>query len=220
MFNKIALESYISFVKSHLPLQPTIPEGFLILPVNIFDPTMEYENELKHYLVNNYQALLLEEKPWIAIVWNREVLEDEKDGLGLRHVRMLKKNITDPAAPTAQEFKNKQVLCPIEVTYFSNSFDLLEDLEEYIILFLEEADAFYTNFPSLGEATTAVKIKEFKRSAITKEPREKHGEICRLDTSLELGYWISLKKADRNLIGRGKIHITYHLGLDPTTPPI
>lgn len=212
MFNKIVFEGYINHVKSFLPLQPSIPEGFYFLPEIIFDPEMDYEYELKSWLNDNYQNLQLEEKPWIAIVWNRKVLDFDDDGLGLRHQKILNKNLSDPFHPTAIEYKTKQVLCPLDITYFSNSFDLLETLEEYFSVFLETEDAFDIVIPLLHPTDkTTVKIKNFQRTSITKENRTQHGEMCRLDTSLELGYLLSLQKAQIKLIGKGKAKIIFKL---------
>jgi hypothetical protein len=227
MYNKIAFRGYISHVKSFLPLQPTISladGGFFFLPNELFDSTMEYENELKSYLVDNYQDFQLEEKDWIAIVWSKQVLENETDGLSLRSLRTYIKDSSDVYFPNAKEFKTKQLVCPLHVTYFSNSLEVLEDLEEYIAVFLEEADTYYSHFPLLDPVDdTAVKIKNFKRTEVVKEQRSIHGEICRLDTTLELSYFVSLKKAvDVPLIGKGKVKLNIRLinDLQNLSPPI
>lgn len=223
MFTKTALQGYFNLVKNKIPQESlSNPDGFFYLPIEIYDPDLDFEQELKSYLVQNNQSLRLSERPWIAIVWNRGVLEFNQDGTNQRRAELLKRNITNPLEPTGTKDIYKSALCPFNIVYYSNSLDYLETFEEYMHLFLKDVTAYQVNFTNISSSPTSVAIKNFTVEDFTKESRENQGEIVRLSTSLELAYPIVLPDGlgVRKLIGQGKINITYKIILTSESFPI
>lgn len=219
-YNKLAVQGYFNFIKSVIPAKTLIkPDGFFYLPQEIYDPSLDFEKELKSYLVLNNKALNLSITPWIAIVWNRHALKPNPDTLANRSTPVLRRNLTNVAEPKGQLSKLKEMACPLDVVYYSNSIDYLETFEEYLHVRLKDITAFDVLFPSLSSSPFKVAIKEFEIEEFLKEERTQEGEICKIETSLDLCYPVDISDGlgDRSLIGRGKINIDYKI-LDITQP--
>lgn len=220
MFNKSAVQGYFNFIKSHLPLvDDNNPDGMYFLPQDTYDSTLEFENELKSYVVENNHKLNLSKRPWIAIVWNRGVLGNNDDGLSNRNLPLLKRNTSNPSEPTGTIETFKQATCPLDVVYYSNNIDYIELLDEYIHTVIKNIPAFNIISTPISNSPTTISIKNFTVEEFTKEERTNYGEIVKLVTSLDLAYPIVLpdKVGVRKLIGRGKIEILYKI-LDLTEP--
>lgn len=190
MFNKPAVLELFKTIKTTIHAKTlSNSNGFFYLPKIIYDDTLDFEKELHKYLTEYKQTNPnVSHIPWIGIVWKRGVLETDKEtGTGNRALNIARKDLSNPNEPKGTIARMKQVLCPLDIRFYSNSFDYLESFEEYLITYFEPIFSFPVIFPNSIDSVIT-KVTDFFPVDFVKEEREKLGELCYLEIQCKIGY--------------------------------